>query len=99
MRSTLAQSEEMQADTDGATLAWRAGYDAYGLVSALQRFEAYQRPRYAGQQGGLRDHPEPVRRLKMLDLALRSRAEKDTLGEGATDRYLGATRLLRDRRG
>lgn len=98
MRSTLSQSEEMQADTDGATLAWRAGYDSYGLVSALQRFEAYQRPRYAAQQGGLRDHPEPVQRLKMLDLALRSRAEKDTLGEGATDRYLEATRSLRDRR-
>lgn len=97
MRSTLTQSEEMQADTDGATLAWRAGYDAYGLVSALQRFEAYQRPRYAALQTGLRDHPEPVRRLKMLDVALRSRPEKDTLGEGATDRYLGATRTLRDR--
>lgn len=98
MRSTLAQSEETQADTDGATLAWRAGYDAYGLVSALQRFEAYQRPRYAARQDGLKDHPEPVRRLKMLDLALRSRAEPDTLGEGAAARYLEATRLLRDRR-
>ncbi|HYJ18220.1 MAG TPA: M48 family metalloprotease [Burkholderiales bacterium] len=97
MRSTLSQSEEMQADTDGATLAWRAGYDAYGLVSALQRFEAYQRPRYAAQQTALQDHPEPVRRLKMLDVALRSRAEKDTLGEGATERYLEATRSLRER--
>ncbi|HEX7812186.1 MAG TPA: M48 family metalloprotease, partial [Burkholderiales bacterium] len=85
MRSTLSQSEEMQADTDGATLAWRAGYDAYGLVSALQRFEAYQRPRYAAQQSGLKAHPEPVQRLKMLDLALRSRAEKDTLGEAGAD--------------
>lgn len=98
MRSSLSQSEEMQADTDGATLAWRAGYDAYGLVSALQRFEAYQRPRYAALQTGLRDHPEPVQRLKMLDLALRSRAEKDTPGEGGSDRYLQATRPLRDRR-
>jgi Zn-dependent protease with chaperone function len=98
MRSTLSQSEEMQADTDGATLAWRAGYDSYGLVSALQRFEAYQRPRYAAQQGGLRDHPEPVQRLKMLDLALRSRAEKDTSGEGASERYRKATGSLRDRR-
>lgn len=43
-------------------------------------------------------HPEPVQRLKMLDLALRSRAEKDTLGEGAPERYLEATRLLRDHR-
>lgn len=98
MRSTLSQSEEMQADTDGATLAWRAGYDAYGLVSALQRFEAYQRPRYAALQTGLRDHPEPVQRLKMLDLALRSRAEKDTLGEAGSERYLQTIRPLRERR-
>jgi len=98
MRASLTQSEEMQADTDGATLAWRAGYDAYGLVSALQRFEAYQRPRYAAQRTGLRDHPEPVQRLKMLDLALRSRADKDTQGEAGLERYLESTRPLRDRR-
>jgi Zn-dependent protease with chaperone function len=97
MRSGMGQGEEMQADTDGATLAWRAGYEAWGLVSALQRFEAYQRPRYAALHAEPTDHPEPLQRLKMLDLALRARAEKDTLGDVGNERYLAATRSLRDR--
>lgn len=95
MRANLTRSEEMQADTDGATLAWRAGYESWGLVSALQRFEAYQRPRYAAIGSELTDHPEPIQRLKMLDLRLRALAEKDTSGEVAGDRYLAATRPLR----
>ena len=97
VRSGMSQGEEMQADTDGATLAWRAGYEAWGLVSALQRFEAYQRPRYAALHAEPADHPEPLQRLKMLDLALRVRAEKDTLGDVGSERYLVATRSLRDR--
>ena len=97
VRSGVSQGEEMQADTDGATLAWRAGYEAWGLVSALQRFEAYQRPRYAALHAEPADHPEPLQRLKMLDLALRVRAEKDTLGDVGSERYLVATRSLRDR--
>jgi len=95
MRAGLGRSEEMQADTDGATLAWRAGYDAYGLASALQRFEAHQRPRYDVLRAELTDHPEPVQRLKMLDLALSSRAEKDTAGEAGLERYAAATRSVR----
>ena len=98
LRAGIGQGEETQADSDGATLAWRAGYDGYGLVAALQRFEAYQRPRYAALRGELLDHPEPVQRLKMLDLALRSRAEQDLPGDGGTERYRQATRALRDRR-
>ncbi|HEX4985250.1 MAG TPA: M48 family metalloprotease, partial [Burkholderiales bacterium] len=47
MRAGLSRGEEIQADGDGATLAWRAGYESWGMVSALQRFEAWQRPRYA----------------------------------------------------
>jgi predicted Zn-dependent protease len=97
MRSGMGQGEEMQADTDGATLAWRAGYEAWRLESALQRFEAYQRPRYAALHAEPTDHPEPLQRLKMLDLALRARAEKDTLGDVGNERYLAATRSLRDR--
>ena len=70
---------------------------AWGLVLALQRFEAYQRPRYAALHAEPADHPEPLQRLKMLDLALRVRAEKDTLGDVGSERYLVATRSLRDR--
>ena len=96
VRSQMGQGEEMQADTDGATLAWRAGYEAWGLVSALQRFEAYQRPRYAALHAGPTDHPEPLQRLKMLDLALRARADKDTLGDVGGERYLAGTRSVRN---
>jgi predicted Zn-dependent protease len=98
LRAGIGQSEEIQADSDGATLAWRAGYDSYGMVVALQRFEAYQRPRYAAIQGELRDHPEPVQRLKMLDVALRTRAEQELVGDAGEERYLKATRGLRDRK-
>ncbi|HWA11522.1 MAG TPA: M48 family metalloprotease [Burkholderiales bacterium] len=98
LRAGIGQSEEIQADSDGATLAWRAGYDSYGMVVALQRFEAWQRPRYAALQGELRDHPEPVQRLKMLDVALRTRAEQELVGDAGEERYLKATRGLRDRK-
>jgi len=95
LRAGIGQGEETQADSDGATLAWRAGYDMYGLVSALQRFEAYQRPRYTALRGELHDHPEPVQRLKMLDLALRSRTEKEMSGDAGDERYAIATRAVR----
>ncbi len=98
LRAGIGQSEETQADSDGATLAWRAGYDSYGMVSALQRFEAWQRPRYAALKGELRDHPEPVRRLKLLDLSLRARAERETVGEDGRERYLRAPQQLRQPR-
>jgi predicted Zn-dependent protease len=95
MRANLTRSEEMQADNDGAVLAWRAGYECWGLVSALQRFEAWQRPRRDATATEVHDHPEPVQRLKMLDVTLRSRPEKETLGEVGGERYLGATREIR----
>ncbi len=95
MRANLTRSEEMQADNDGAVLAWRAGYECWGLVSALQRFEALQRPRRDATSAETHDHPEPVQRLKMLDVTLRSRPEKETLGEVGAERYLGATRVIR----
>jgi hypothetical protein len=43
------------------------------------------------------DHPEPLQKRMMLDLALRSCTEYDSLGEVGSDRYFAATRLLRDR--
>ncbi|HEX9451602.1 MAG TPA: M48 family metalloprotease, partial [Burkholderiales bacterium] len=33
VRSGLSKSEEFEADSDGAILAWRAGYEAWGLVA------------------------------------------------------------------
>lgn len=94
VRSGLSKSEEFEADADGAILAWRAGYEAWGLVAVMQRFEAASRDRY-GTETALTGHPEPVQRLKILDAALRSRNEKDTLGESGTERFQRATQSLR----
>jgi predicted Zn-dependent protease len=98
VRSGLSKSEEFEADSDGAILAWRAGYEAWGLVAVLQRFEAASRNLYAADTA-LAGHPEPLQRLKMLDAALRSRNEKDTLGELGTERFQNATQSLRQRSG
>jgi predicted Zn-dependent protease len=97
MRANLSKSEEMQADTDGAVLAWRAGYEAWGLAAVMQRFEAASRLRYVSDEA-LAWHPEPLQRFKLLDLALRSLAETETLGEVGAQRYLDAVRGVRERR-
>jgi predicted Zn-dependent protease len=98
LRSGLSKSEEFQADTDGAVLAWRAGYESWGLAAVLQRFEAVSRMRQANDNA-LSDHPEPLQRFKMLDLALRSLPEVSTLGDTGTQRYLDAARSIRGPRG
>ncbi len=98
VRSGLSKSEEFEADSDGAILAWRAGYEAWGLVAVMQRFEAASRNRYVADNA-LAGHPEPLQRLKILDLALRSRNEKDTLGELGTERFQGATQSVRQHAG
>ena len=98
VRSGMSKSEEFEADSDGAILAWRAGYEAWGLVAVMQRFEAASRKLHVGDNA-LVGHPEPLQRLKILDFALRSRNEKDTLGELGTERFQGATQSVRQRSG
>ncbi len=97
-KAGLSKSEEFEADTDGAILAWRAGYEAWGLVAVMQRFEAASRERYSADTA-LAGHPEPLQRLRILDVALRSRNEKDTLGELAAERFQRATQGVRQRSG
>ena len=98
VRSGMSKSEEFEADSDGAILAWRAGYEAWGLVAVMQRFEAASRNHYVSDSA-LAGHPEPLQRFKLLDAALRSRNEKDTLGELGTERFQGATQSLRQHSG
>lgn len=98
MRANLSKSEEFEADTDGAILAWRAGYEAWGLVAVLQRFEAATRNQY-GTDAGLTGHPEPLQRFKILDAALRSRSESNTLGEQGVERFQAAMQGARQRAG
>jgi hypothetical protein len=63
----------------------------------MQRFEAASRDRY--DDTALAGHPEPLQRFKILDAALRSRNEKDTLGELGTKRFLEATQNIRQSAG
>ena len=95
MKANLSKAEEMQADRDAVVLAWRAGYEAWGLVAVLQRFEALTRSRRTGGKNTLDAHPEPLERFKSLDLALRARPEAQTLGEQAGVRFEQATLKLR----
>ncbi len=85
-KAQLSKGEEMQADTDGAVLAWRAGYEAWGLLAVLQRFEATVRDRYAAG-AALTGHPEPLERFKLLALALNSQPEAQTLGDTGEQRF------------
>ncbi len=64
----------------------------------MQRFEAASRNRYAADTA-LAGHPEPLQRFKILDVALRSRNEKDTLGELGAERFQAATQSVRQRSG
>jgi predicted Zn-dependent protease len=95
MKANLSKAEEMQADRDAVLLAWRAGYEAWGLVAVLQRFEVLTRSRRTGGTNTLEVHPAPLERFKSLDLALRARSESQTLGEQAGARFEQATRQLR----
>lgn len=98
LKAGLSKGEEFEADADGAILAWRAGYEAWGLMAVMQRFEAASRSTDA-PTGGLTGHPEPLQRFKVLDAALRSRNESELLGELGTERFRSATQALRKRPG
>lgn len=65
----LDQSAEMEADRMAVVLAARAGYDPYGLPSALQKLEAV---RSDDDRIKLlfKTHPSPTQRLISLDKAM-----------------------------
>ena len=94
MKANLSKAEELEADRDGIVLAWRAGYEAWGLVAMLQRFEAASRLHQVGQTG-LEGHPEPLERFKYLDWLVRQRPDAQNAGESGVARFDQATRRLR----
>ena len=94
MKANLSKGEELEADRDGIVLAWRAGYEAWGLVAMLQRFEAASRLSQAAQTG-LEGHPEPLERFKYLDWLVQQRPDAQNAGEVGTARFEQATRRLR----
>ncbi len=98
LKAGLSKGEEFEADADGAILAWRAGYEAWGLMAVMQRFEAASRSDNAPAEA-LTAHPEPLQRFKVLDAALRSRNESELLGELGAERFRSATQALRKRPG
>ncbi len=62
----LDKSLEFEADRLGATLAARAGYDAYGLVSAIQVLSGLK-PEDSGVSLMMSTHPTPNERLSELE--------------------------------
>jgi predicted Zn-dependent protease len=96
MKAQLSKAEELQADTDGGVLAWRAGYEAWGLLAVLQRFEAAIRGRYPAD-ALLAGHPEPLERFKLLALALNSQPESRTTGDTGEQRFREALARSRAR--
>ena len=96
MKAQMSKGEELQADTDGGVLAWRAGYEAWGLLAVLQRFEAAVRGRYPAETP-LAGHPEPLERFKLLALALNSQPEHQTAGDTGDQRFRQALARTRAR--
>lgn len=70
----LDQSDELEADRNGVALAARAGFDPYGLVSALTqlRSAAADNPLFSLT---LSTHPPAQTRLDQLELAMGSRLD------------------------
>ena len=70
----LDQSDELEADRNGVALAARAGFDPYGLVSALQQLRTAtpDNPLFALT---LSTHPAAQVRLDQLELAMGSRLD------------------------
>jgi len=62
----LDKGDELEADRQGVVIAARAGYDAYGLPSVLQKLQAMN-----ADDSGLalmfKTHPAPAERLDALD--------------------------------
>jgi len=77
----LDQSAEMEADRMAVVLAARAGYDPYGLPSALQKLEAV---RSDDDRIKLlfKTHPTPTQRLSALDKAMGNRLISQGGGNG-----------------
>lgn len=68
----LDREDEFDADAVGVVIAARAGYDPFGLPSALQILE-----QHSGQGSGfsllLQTHPEPSARIQRLDTLIQNR--------------------------
>jgi predicted Zn-dependent protease len=68
----LDQTAEMEADRMAVVLAARAGYDPYGLPSALQKLEAVRKDDDRIKLL-FKTHPTPTQRLTSLDKAMGTR--------------------------
>lgn len=73
--SGLDQGDEFEADRVGVVIAARAGYDAYGLPSVLQKLQA-QSARDGGYALIFKTHPAPSARIEMLEAVMKDRFDK-----------------------
>jgi len=67
--SAYSRSQERDADKLGADLAYRAGYDPYKLIHALEKLEAFSETAYQvkDKKSWFNDHPMTTERAKYLN--------------------------------
>jgi predicted Zn-dependent protease len=90
----LDKSDEFEADRMGVIIAARAGYDPWGLPSALQTLAGVN-PDDTYVKLLFKTHPAPSARLEKLAVALGTNFDSVTGGPQSTDQFLRITDRIR----
>ena len=90
----LDKSDEFEADRMGVIIAARAGYDPWGLPSALQTLAGVN-PDDTYVKLLFKTHPAPSARLEKLALALGTNFDSLTGGPQSNDQFLRITDRIR----
>ena len=90
----LDKSDEFEADRMGVIIAARAGYDPWGLPSALQTLAGVN-PDDTYVKLLFKTHPAPSARLEKLALALGTNFDDLTGGPQSNDQFLRITDRIR----
>ncbi|HET8731558.1 MAG TPA: M48 family metalloprotease [Moraxellaceae bacterium] len=82
----LDKGDEFEADRMGVVIAARAGYNPFGLVTALQTLDAIN-PQDGAVALMFKTHPAPAKRLEMLGNAMGTRLD-DYAGSQEPGRFI-----------
>jgi predicted Zn-dependent protease len=90
----LDKSDEFEADRMGVIIAARAGYDPWGLPSALQTLAGVN-PDDTYVKLLFKTHPAPSARLEKLAVALGTNFDSVTGGPSSNDQFVRITERIR----
>jgi predicted Zn-dependent protease len=90
----LDKSDEFEADRMGVVIAARAGYDPWGLPSALQTLAGVN-PDDNYVKLLFKTHPAPSARLEQLSIAMSTSFDAITGGPQSNNRFLRVTQRIR----